>query len=114
MMRRQLAHAIATSNPAAESLRPFLLALLALVAMPATAQACAMYLPDDVLVAEGPVQDLDEIFSLIDGEAETTPARREALAAIIVEQAPALSPKTNKPLPASSSQDATADADPQS
>lgn len=85
MMRPHLARSILQSNPGPRALRPFLVALLALFAIPATAQACAMYVPEEVelmVLADEPV-GLDELFALIDGESETTEARRETLAAMI-------------------------------
>lgn len=132
MMRRQLAHAIIHSNPGRDSLRPFLLALLALFAMPAAAQACAMYVPeeielmvqvDDTGQARGGLEDL---FALIDGESETTAARRQMIQAMVqagplagpdaamreLAEAMGTSPWLRQAV--IGSEDATADAQPQS
>lgn len=83
-MRRRLAHAIVTANPGRDALRPFLLALLVLYAMPLTAQACAMYVPEDIeLVAQVDGGDLQDLFAMIDGDVPATEDRRQELAAIL-------------------------------
>lgn len=79
MLRRSLSRAILTADPTEGSLRPFLLALLAIMAVPNVSHACAMYIPmeDGVeLMAEAP--SLEAIFLDIDAAADGTPAIEEA------------------------------------
>ncbi len=122
MMRRQLATAIVNANPPQHALRPFLLALLVMVAgcalaASSTAHACAMYIPPEVehaLVAQAdsptPAADSPAADSLAaDSPAEVQPAG-PSLADIfaVIDGEPALAPAA----PAAPTADAAAVATP--
>jgi len=102
-MRRQLALAIVSAQPAPGALRPFLLGILGIVVValllaPRGAEACAMrYRPDpaEELIAENPAPSLEEVFAQIDAPVE--PPAQQAPAQEPPAQEPAPEPKPAQP-----------------